>query len=210
MESLRRQLDQEEDRELRQGRHPPHAVTASVFVGNGLRIEQQQYVPTTFYPFNPADVSPRRDVRLKQQEAIKAKTVAGGLVDSRKLLVNDIQEFRAIQKVYMPGLSHLVDDVEDDSRLITRPELFKLMLPSQLSPAERKSWCLPDLTTLEARFRYAQADDALAEIRRLRQLFQGLSDQTRKHITNSQGTGTRSHGTFDWYKAQISQSATVY
>jgi hypothetical protein len=34
----------------------------------------------------------------------------------------------------MPGLSHLLDDVDDDSRLQTRPELFKLMLPSQLSP----------------------------------------------------------------------------
>ena len=85
------------------------------------------------------------------------------------------------------------------------------MLPSQLSPNERISWCLPNLATLEARFRYAQADDALAEIRRLRQLFQGLSDQSRKHITNSQSTGrTRSQGTFDRYKARISRFAAVY
>ena len=148
---------------------------------------------------------------MKQQEAIKAKTVAGGLAERRKLLVNDIQEFRVVQRVYMPGLSHLLDDVDNDSRLSTRPELFKLMLPSQLSPDERKSWCLPDLSILEARFRYAQADDALAEIRRLRQLFQGLSDQSRKHITNSQSTGrTRSQGTFDRYQAQISRTATVY
>ena len=85
------------------------------------------------------------------------------------------------------------------------------MLPSQLSPNERKSWCLSDLSTLEARYRYAQADGALAEVCRLRQLFQGLSNQTRKHITNSQSTGrTRSQGTFDRYKAWISRYATVY
>jgi len=150
-------------------------------------------------------------VRFKQQEAVKAKTIAGGLADSRKLLANDIRAFRVIQKVYMPGLSHLLDDTEEDSRFSTRPELFKLMLPSQLSPDERTSWCLPGLSTLEARLRYAQADDALAEICRLRQLFQGLSDQTRKHITNTQSTGrTRSQGTFDRYKAQISRSAAMY
>ena len=163
------------------------------------------------HPFKLTKFSLRRDVRLKQQEAIKAKTVAGGLAESRKLLANDIRAFRVVQKVYMPGLSHLLDDTDDDTRFIARPELFKLMLPSQLSPDERTSWCLPGLSTLETRFRYAQADDALAEICRLRRLFQGLSDQTRKHITNSQSTGrTRSQGTFDRYKAQISRFATMY
>ena len=137
-------------------------------------------------------------MRFKQQEAVKAKTTAGGLADTRKLLANDIRAFRVIQKVYMPGLSHLLDDMEDDSRFSARPELFKLMLPSQLSPNECASWCLPGLSTLEARLRYTQADDALAEICQLRQLFQGLSDQTRKHITNTQSTGkTRLQGTFD-------------
>ena len=119
------------------------------------------------HPFKLTKFSLRRDVRLKQQEAIKAKTVAGGLAESRKLLANDIRAFRVVQKVYMPGLSHLLDDTDDDTRFIARPELFKLMLPSQLSPDERTSWCLPGLSTLETRFRYAQADDALAEICRL-------------------------------------------
>jgi len=108
----------------------------------------------------------------------------------------------------MPGLSNVLED--DDTRFDTRPDLFELMLPSQLSPNERQSWCLPDIVTLEARFRYAQADDALAEIRHLRRLYQGLSDQNRKHIHNSQGTQTRSKGTFDRYKTRISRFATVY
>ena len=43
MESLRHQLDQDEARESREGRTPPHAVTASAFIGDALRIEQQQY-----------------------------------------------------------------------------------------------------------------------------------------------------------------------
>ena len=134
--------------------------------------------------------------------------VPEGLAERRKGITESVRGFRSVQKVYMPGLSNLIDS--DDSKLDTRPELFKLMLPSQLSPVERQSWCLPGIPTLEARFRYAQADDALNEIRRLRQIFQGLSDQNRKHINNSQGTVTRTLGTFGRYKARISRFATIY
>jgi hypothetical protein len=157
-----------------------------------------------------ADFSLRGKLLLKEEEATKANTVAGGLTERRKLLVANIQEFWTVQKVYMPGLSRLLDEARDDSRLRTHPELFKLMMPSQLSANVRESWCLPGLPALEARFRYAQADDSLAEIRRLRRLFQGLSDQNKKHITNSQHTLTRSKGTFERYKARITQFATLY
>jgi hypothetical protein len=132
------------------------------------------------------------------------------LAERRKVLATKVQEFRTIQKVYMPGLSHLLDEGDGDSGVETHPELFKLILPSQLSIEDRDVWCLPGLATLEARFRYAQANDALAEIRRLRRLFQGLSDQNRKHITNSQNTLTRAKGTFERYKARISQFASFY
>lgn len=118
----------------------------------------------------------RQDLQLKEQEAIKAGTVAGGLTERRKLLAKTIQGFWTIQKVYMPGLLHLLDEADDDSRLSTHPELFKLILPSQLSPDDCELWCLPGLSTLEACFQYAQANDTLAEICQLRQLFQGLSD----------------------------------
>jgi hypothetical protein len=110
----------------------------------------------------------------------------------------------------MPGLLHLLDDADNDSRLDTHPELFKLILPSQLSADDRQFWCLPGLSTLEVRFRYAQADDALAEIRRLRRLFQGLSDQNKKHINSTQHTITRAKGTFERYKARIARFASSY
>jgi len=110
----------------------------------------------------------------------------------------------------MPGLLHLLDDVDNDSSLGACPELFKLMLPSQLSPNDRESWCLPDLSALEACFRYAQADDALTEIRRLRRLFQGLSDQNRKHITSTQHTGTCATAALGRYKVCILRFAALY
>lgn len=152
----------------------------------------------------------RRDIHSKEQEAIKVNVIPAGLVERKKHLAKTIREFRVVQKVYMPGLSHLLDNANDDTRLDTHPELFKLMLPSQLSPDNRQSWCLPGLPILEARFRYAQADDALAEIRRLRRLFQGLSDQNKKHINTTQHTITRAKGTFERYKARISRFASLY
>ena len=97
-------------------------------------------------------VSLRQDLRLKEKEAIKANTVAGGLAEHRKLLSQNIREFRVVQKVYMPGLSHLLDEANDDSGLDAHPEMLKLRLPSQLSSHDRNSWCLPGLPSLEARF----------------------------------------------------------
>jgi hypothetical protein len=45
MNSLKKQLDEDEKRELRQGRTPPHAVSASTFINSAIHIEEQQYVP---------------------------------------------------------------------------------------------------------------------------------------------------------------------
>ena len=42
--SLKKQLDEDDRRESRQGRSPPHTMTASVFIMNALQIEEQQYV----------------------------------------------------------------------------------------------------------------------------------------------------------------------
>jgi hypothetical protein len=43
MASLKRELDEAELRELRQGRSP-HPVTVSTFIENALQIEEEQYV----------------------------------------------------------------------------------------------------------------------------------------------------------------------
>ena len=45
MDSLKCQLDEDEERELQQGRTPPHTVPASAFIWNAIEIEVQQYVP---------------------------------------------------------------------------------------------------------------------------------------------------------------------
>ena len=80
----------------------------------------------------------------------------------------------------MPGLGPLPEG-EDDSEEVT-----KLWLLSELSEDERATWCLPGIPGLEFRFRYAQADDSLSQIRRLRRLLQNVQDQNAKHLSQTQ------------------------
>lgn len=107
----------------------------------------------------------------------------------------------------MPGITSVLDDTRDDN---TSDDSLKLWLPSEVSAEDRDTWCLPDIPSLEFRFRYAQADDSLAEVRRLRRLVQGLQDQNSKHPSRSQKNVTRSQGLFEGFKARISRSASRY
>ena len=103
----------------------------------------------------------------------------------------------------MPGLGPLLDAE-------SRDETAKLWLPSDLSKEERLEWCLPSIPVLEFRFRYAQADDSLAEIRRLRRMLQGLHDQNLKHPSLVQKSVTRTKGLFESFRAKIRRVVSRY
>ena len=107
----------------------------------------------------------------------------------------------------MPGLTPIFNEMHDDE---AAEESFKLWLPSELSAGEQNSWCLPDIPALEFRFRYAQADDSLAELRRLRRLVQGLQDQNAKHPNLAQRSLTRTRGLFEGFQAKIRRCAGRY
>jgi hypothetical protein len=64
----------------------------------------------------------------------------------------------------MPGINPILNKIGDDD---PTEDSFKLFLPSKLSTEDRGALCSPDIAALEFRFRYAQADDSLSELRRL-------------------------------------------
>ena len=109
----------------------------------------------------------------------------------------------------MPGCSALLDDI-DPGTVIDKPESIKLWLPSALPPTFRDVWCESGLPVLEFRLRYAQAADALSQLRRLRRLVRGLMLQTKKHPVPSQRTMTRSQSVWDGLEARIAQTADCY
>ena len=126
------------------------------------------------------------------------------LLELRNALSRNLLELRESQRVYMPGLGPILEDDE------TPNELAKLWLPSELSSDEQVRWCLPSVPALEFRFRYAQADDSLADIRRLRRMLQGLRDQNTKHPSLAQKSVTRTKGLFDSFQTKISRVVSRY
>jgi hypothetical protein len=129
------------------------------------------------------------------------------ILELRNSISRTLSELRQSQRTHMPGLAPILDEIHDDDNV---EDSLKLWLPSELSDEERDSWCHSSLPALEFRFRYAQADDSLAELRRLRRLKQGLLDQNAKHNALSQKGITRSQGMFDGLQAKIRRCASRY
>ena len=149
--------------------------------------------------------------RLRQKQKVKSKTVdeLSEMTKARRSLSKRVRELQGCQRVYIPGVADLLDASQEDERLEDQPEVLKLWLPSQLSDDDRSAWCLPGISHLEFRFRYVQASDTLAELRRLRQLFQGTRDQNAKH-TKSTSSTTRSQGILDGFHSRTKRVANRY
>ena len=122
--------------------------------------------------------------------------------NQRRSLSQAIEALRSPQRIYMPGVSASLDDIDPDS-VTDSLQSVRLHLPSSVPAASRDSWCTSDLPLIEFRLRYAQAVDALNEIRRLRRLYRGLMLQTLKHPSPTQRTKTRSQGVFQGLNARI-------
>ena len=108
----------------------------------------------------------------------------------------------------IPGLTS-TSYGEDHERVEREPEVLKLWLPSQLPSEHRTAWCLPGIPYLEFRFRYAQADDVLTNLRRHIKLLQLARDQNTKHIKSTAAT-TRSQGILDGFRGKIDRLASQY
>ena len=107
----------------------------------------------------------------------------------------------------MPRIIPILDEIRDED---PTGESLKLFLPSDLSAEDRDAWCPPDIAALEVRFRYAQSDDCLAELRRLCRLFQGLRDQSAKHHSHVQRNVTRSEGLQEGFWSKIRRCGSRY
>ena len=144
--------------------------------------------------------------KLEGKEKTKPTTVRrhADILELRNGLSKSLRELRESQRVYMPGLVPLLEDDESVT------ESSKMWLPSELSKDEQLKWCLAGIPALEFRFRYAQADDSLAEIRRLRRMLQGLHNQNSKHHKLTQRSITRTKGLFESFQVRIRRAVSRY
>jgi hypothetical protein len=110
--------------------------------------------------------------------------------EKRASLLNRIQRWRQVQLIYMPGVGALLAQAltaASDSQLRELAESIPLHLPSSL-PRGLRTPDISAITEKECRLRVAQADDALADIRRQRRIISGLW-QFKK--LNVDGTGNK-------------------
>lgn len=128
-------------------------------------------------------------------------------LELRNAVSRNVAELRRSQRILMPGLGPILDEMGNDE---TAEDPFKLFLPSELSVNDRAVWCPPDIPALEFRFRYAQADDSLAELRRLLRLFRNFRDENSKHPNLAQKAVTRTKGLFDSFRTRIRRSGNRY
>ena len=107
----------------------------------------------------------------------------------------------------MPGVESLLNDV-DPALLAEHPENVPLWLPSALPSTSRNAQCVKGLTKLEYKLRYAQAMQALHDVRSHRRTVQTIREKMQSHIANTQKT--RKRGLFDNVNSELRQAVSTY
>lgn len=110
--------------------------------------------------------------------------------EKRNTIRRQLEKWRDVQQVYMPGVSVLrgtdTDPDAQNSLLENRSELAKLWLPSQIPTSHRTTTCFRGIEMKERRFRLAQVHDALCELRRARRVYRGVMNHFKIDVA---GTG---------------------
>ena len=107
--------------------------------------------------------------------------------ERRNVLARRIKLWRTAQAVYMPLVSerlaneHHLPSSDDNELEESKPELWPLLLPSQLSNDDRAS-CHKGITETERTLHLAQIQDELVDLRRLRRTLRNLRTYFRANV----------------------------
>ncbi|KAG2144236.1 hypothetical protein DEU56DRAFT_937900 [Suillus clintonianus] len=146
--------------------HPE--ISPSVLIAAGLDIEDEQRRLTSL---------------IKSMGLHSTDTQRGNLVRQRNSLRRKIEMWKGVQVLYMPAVRSLVQGGREDQK---NAEDITLWLPSQL----RNKPCDQRLQNDEWELRYAQAHDALEELRQCLRIHCSLLTFKREWM-RGQGANTR-------------------
>jgi len=150
---------------------------------------------------------PSHVLSAKTAEKVSTARHHAEILELRGVIRRKVSELRQSQRVLMPGLGPVLDEMQYDG---AAGDPLKLLLPSELSAGDRGAWCHPDIPTLEFRFRFAQADDSLVELRRLLRLFQSLRNENLKQLSHVTKATTRTQALFNSFRTRIRRCANRY
>lgn len=145
-----------------------------------LDLEEQQCVHFYLLYILSSHLNYRRTLRqlITQMRGKQTSKQQADLQDKRTTLLRRIQRWREIQLTYVPCVGPILAAAlcmqDTDSPVQEPAELVPLHLPSSLPGHLRDTNDLSSIIEKEKRLRVAQADDALAEIRRQRRIITGL------------------------------------
>jgi hypothetical protein len=132
------------------------------------------------------------------------------LLERRGVLLHQIEKWRQLQAIYMPGaLDAGTSDSGSSPRV--KAESVKLWLPSQLDAEDRDSICLGGVINSEKELRFAQLEDTLNDLRRVRRIRHGLITFHKVQLSGEgQKTQTRSRAVVQTIQDRIVRCVRRY
>lgn len=132
------------------------------------------------------------------------------LLERRGALLHQIEKWRELQAMYMPGVLD-ADISEPRTSLREKAESIKLWLPSQLDATERDTLCSRGVIASERDLRFGQLHDSLDELRRARRIRRGLVTFHRVQLAGEgQKIQTKSRAAMNSVQERIDRSARRY
>ncbi|KAI0671900.1 hypothetical protein C8Q78DRAFT_972892, partial [Trametes maxima] len=208
-----------EDADPTTTRHLPQLdMSPNVFIQVGLELEEQQYVAPAL-----------RVLRSKAKQSQSDKDLTD-LIQRRNALRRRIEHWAEMQGVYMPLVprlrlqtdSSLPLSIDDDSGTPDENptpdttadiavEDILLWLPSSLPQELSIGDFAKQLLGIEFRLRFAQANDSLSDIRRIRRMLKGVSEFRRMNIDGTGGRATtRAHALYSKFLCKQDRAADRY
>jgi len=134
------------------------------------------------------------------------------LEERQNTLHHRLNSWVEARNLYIPSTSEeqAIDPANKPSNTADRPpEAAPLWLPLSLPSALHES-CPFKLANIEFRFRLAQAEDALSELRRLLHITMGLRHYKDKQVGASQHAGTHTRTLISRFQDKVAQCAGRY
>ena len=152
----------------------------------------------------------RYSLQSKSNGTARSDGQKATLLEKRGVLLHQIEKWRKLQAVYMPGVLD-TNAADPGSPQRVKAESIKLLLPSQLDAEDRDSICLGGVVNSEKELRFAQLEDSLNDLRRARRIRRGLLTFHKVQLAGQgQKTQTKSRAVMQTIQDRINRCARRY
>ena len=154
--------------------------------------------------------SHRYNLSFRSSGKVRSDAQKSTLLENRAALLHQIENWRKVQAVYMPGALE-TSGIDPESLLGVKAESVKLWLPSQLNTEDRDAVCSIGVINCEKELRFAQLEDSLDDLRRARRTRHGLITFHRVQLAGQgQKTQTKSQAAMQSIQDRIDRHVRRY